>query len=70
MLRFSSLKNLTYGIGQVIRRFPLVVIAAVVKAAMLYTLVESPPLTTEQPLYIKITLVLFLSLPLFLSCIW
>ncbi len=67
MLRFPSLKNLTYGVEQVIRRFPLVVVAAALKAAMLYTLVESPPLTPDYQLYIKITLVLFLALPLFLS---
>ncbi len=67
MLRFPSLKNLTYGVEQVIRRFPLVVLVAALKAVILYLLIESPPLAPDQPLYIKITLVLFLALPLFLS---
>ena len=67
MLRFPSIKNLTSGIEQVIRRFPLVVAAAALKAAMLYTLVESPETTPDYPLYVKLTLVLFLALPLFLS---
>jgi len=66
-MRFPSLKNLTYGVEQVIRRFPLVVGVAALKAAMLHTLVESPSTTPDYPLYIKTTLVLFLALPLFLS---
>lgn len=67
MLRLPSLKNLTYGIKQVVRRFPLVVLVAALKAAMLYTLVESPPQSPDEPLYIRLTLMLFLALPLFLS---
>ena len=67
MLRFPSLKNLTYGVEQVVRRFPLVVVAAALKAVLLYILVESPPLAPDFPLYVKLTLVLFLALPLFLS---
>jgi hypothetical protein len=67
MLRLPSLKNLTYGIEQVVRRFPLVVLVAFLKAIMLYTLIESPPQSPDEPLYIRLTLMLFLALPLFLS---
>ena len=67
MLRIPSLKTLTYGIEQVVRRFPLVVLVAALKAAMLYTLIESPQTTPEYPLYIRLVLTLFLALPLFLS---
>ncbi|GHB69208.1 DUF4153 domain-containing protein [Persicitalea jodogahamensis] len=67
MLRFPSIKNLTYGVEQVVRRFPLVVVAAAFKAVMLYILIESPPVPNPPPLYLKTTLVLFLALPLFLS---
>lgn len=67
MLRLPSLKNLTYGIEQVVRRFPLGVLVAALKAIMLFTLVESPPQSPDEPLYIRIVLMLFLALPLFLS---
>jgi len=67
MLRLPSLKNITYGVEQVVRRFPLVVLAAALKAAMLYTLIESPSTTPDYPLYIRLVLTLFLALPLFLS---
>lgn len=67
MLRLPSLKNLTYGIEQVVRRFPLVVLVAALKAVLLYMLVESPPQSPDEPLYIRLTLTLFLALPLFLS---
>lgn len=67
MLRLPSLKNLTYGIEQVVRRFPLVVLVAALKAMMLYILIESPPQSPDEPLYIRLTLMLFLALPLFLS---
>jgi hypothetical protein len=67
ILRLPSLKTLTYGIEQVARRFPLVVLAAALKATMLYILIESPSTTPDYPLYIRIVLTLFLALPLFLS---
>ena len=67
MLRFPSLKNLTYGVEQVIRRFPLVVVVAALKAVLLYLLIEKLPTAPHPSIYIKLTLVLFLALPLFLS---
>ncbi|WP_373512801.1 DUF4153 domain-containing protein [Persicitalea sp.] len=67
MLRFPSIKNLTYGIERVIRRFPLVVLVAALKAVVLCFLVESPATAPDYQLYIRLALVLFLTLPLFLS---
>ncbi len=68
MIRFPSLKNLTYGVEQIIRRFPLVVVVAALKAVVLYLLIESPPVNNQYPsIYIKLTLTLFLALPLYLS---
>ncbi len=67
MSRFPSIRTLTSGVEQVIRRFPLVVLVAALKAAVLYFLIESPGTSPEQPLYIRLTMMLFLALPLFLS---
>ncbi len=67
MARFPSIKTLTSGVEQVLRRFPLVVLVAALKAVVLYLLIESRPLSPDQPLYIRLTMVLFLALPLFLS---
>ena len=68
ILQIPSLKNLTYGIEQVIRRFPLVVLVAALKAYLLYRLIALPDhFAFARPMYIRPLLVVFVALPLLLS---
>ncbi|MPR34121.1 DUF4153 domain-containing protein [Salmonirosea aquatica] len=68
ILRIPSLKTLTYGIEQVVRRFPLVVLVAALKAYLLYRLISLPDhFAFARPMYIRPLLVVFVALPLLLS---
>lgn len=68
MLRLPSVRALTLGIQQVVRRFPLVVVVSALKAAVLIALVETnPKITSPNHVLIRLVMVLFLALPLVLS---
>ncbi len=67
MLKLPSLKTLTYGLQQVIQRFPLVVTVAALKASALLFLFEYPQTHPQYDLVIRLTLLTFLALPLTLS---
>jgi uncharacterized membrane protein len=68
MIRLPSVRALTLGLQQVVRRFPLVVLVAALKAVTLITLVEvSRHESPYEPLLIRLALIFFLALPLVLS---
>ena len=67
MIKLPSLKTLTYGLQQVIQRFPLVVAVAGLKACVIIYLMESPATAPYYNVAIRLTMVTFLALPLVLS---
>ncbi|TDB68989.1 DUF4153 domain-containing protein [Arundinibacter roseus] len=67
MLRLPSVKNLMLGLQQVLTRFPWVVFAAALKVSAVIFLVENSVKHEFYFLFVRLTLLLFLAIPLFLS---
>lgn len=67
MIKLPSLRTLTYGLQQVLMRFPLVVVAAGLKACVIIYLMENLVTSPNYNLAIRLTMVVFLALPLLLS---